>query len=256
MVTNNQKHSVHSGQSTPPGSGDSPGSWELITAAQGGDREAFGQLYQRYAPEVTRLVWSRTADRALAEDVTGETFARALRRVHSVSEQGQELGAWFTTIAKNLLKDHYKSRRVQRERPTSDPSEFEPLVARDPDPEQQLINRETAEQVRAAVAGLSSADQRECLRLRFYEDRSLAETATAMGRGVGAVKSVQQRALVALRARLTEPTEDPIVRARRAVTAAVEHRAPATAQVPTQRVDNRHAIKDPATELLVGGEGR
>ena len=83
--------------------------WDLIEAAQAGDREAFGSLYSRYAPGVSRFVGSRLRDRALAEDLTSETFARALRRIDSVSDQGRDAGAWFTTIARNLVLDHVKS---------------------------------------------------------------------------------------------------------------------------------------------------
>lgn len=259
MVAATQARSVHSGQSVQSGSGNTPESWELVAAAQGGDREAFARLYQRYAPEVSRLVWSRTADRGLVEDLTGETFARALRHLDSVSDQGRQVGAWLATIARNLVADHYKSSRVQRERLTGDPGQLAPLVARDPNPEQEVINRETAAELRAAVAALSSADQRECLRLRFYEDRSVADTATAMGREVGAVKALTHRAIVALRAQLVEPGEDPLARARHAVTTAVEQRAAlqrATAQVPTQRVDQCPA-QDHADQVLVaGGERR
>jgi RNA polymerase sigma-70 factor, ECF subfamily len=258
MVTATQARSVHSGQSAPPGLGDTPGSWELISAAQAGDREAFGQLYQRYAPEVSRLVWSRTANRALAEDLTGETFARALRRLDSVSDQGRDLGAWLVTIARNLIADHYKSHRVQREHLTDDAGQLAPFVARDLNPEHEVINRETAAQLRAAVAALSSVAQRECLRLRFYEDRSVAEAATAMGREVGAVKALQHRALVALRARLTEPAEDPLARARNAVTAAEQRAAMRrrAAQVPAPRVAQCPAQAHADGVLVAGGKRR
>jgi RNA polymerase sigma-70 factor (ECF subfamily) len=94
--------------------------WDLIEAAQSGDREAFGRLYSRYAPGVSRFVGSRLRDRDLAQDLTSETFARALRRIDSVSYQGRDAGAWFTTIARNLITDHVKSSRVQRETVTAE----------------------------------------------------------------------------------------------------------------------------------------
>ncbi|MEO9108558.1 MAG: sigma-70 family RNA polymerase sigma factor [Pseudonocardiaceae bacterium] len=202
----------------------------MISAVQGGDRDAFGQLYARYAPEVSRFVGSRVGgDRSLAEDLTSETFTRALRSVGSVSDQGRDVGAWFTTIARNLIFDHYKSSRAKLERATPDPQHAAPPVLDERSPERVVLQGETAREVRAAVAELTSPAQRECIRLRFWEDRSIAETAEAMERAPGAVKSLTRRALVGLRAQLARggervpaprETPDPIEAARHAVAVA------------------------------------
>src|ERR1700709_1242078 len=53
--------------------------WALVRRAQEGDAEAFGQLYDHYVTLVHRYAYHRVGDRATAEDVTSETFARALR---------------------------------------------------------------------------------------------------------------------------------------------------------------------------------
>src|SRR5919199_92495 len=114
MVETIHNLSVHNGQLCPE-SNPTAGSWDLVAAAQAGDREAFGRLYARYAHGVARYVGHRVPDPYLAQDFTGETFARALRRIDSVSDQGRDVGAWLTTIARNLLADHWKSHRTQRE---------------------------------------------------------------------------------------------------------------------------------------------
>src|SRR5947209_9039991 len=89
--------------------------WDLVEAAQAGDREAFGQLYGRYVSGVSGFLGNRVRDRGLVEDLTSETFARALRRIDSVRDQGRDLGAWLTTIARNLVVDHTRSSRYQRD---------------------------------------------------------------------------------------------------------------------------------------------
>jgi RNA polymerase sigma-70 factor (ECF subfamily) len=147
----------------PVGTGpvDAPGpevdiaAWELVAAAQQGDQNAFGQLYDRYVDVVFRFVLFRVGDRPLAEDLTSETFLRALRRISSVSYQGRDVGAWFVTIARNLVLDHVKSSRVA-----------------------QLGH-----------------DQQECIMLRFMQGLSVSETAAVMGRNEGAVKALQHRAV-------------------------------------------------------------
>src|SRR6185312_1266836 len=60
-----------------------------------GDPEAFGALYDRYVDLVYRYVYYRVGTRALAEDLTSETFLRALRRITSFTWQGRDIGAWF-----------------------------------------------------------------------------------------------------------------------------------------------------------------
>jgi RNA polymerase sigma-70 factor (ECF subfamily) len=198
-------------------------SWSLVAAAQQGDRDAFGQLYARYAGGVSRFVGNRLQDRGLIEDLTSETFTRALRRIDSVSDQGRDVGAWFTTIARNLVFDHAKSHRTQRE---STVAEVADADTAQPGPEQVAIAKETAAEVRRHVAQLPP-DQQECLRLRFWQGLSGPETAAAMGRSEGAVKALRHRAIVGLRASLTRdsaapapPREiaDPLATARRAVT--------------------------------------
>src|SRR3981081_3191216 len=113
--------------------------WELVTAAQEGDSAAFGLLYDRYVDVVYRYVLFRMGDRDLAEDVTSETFLRALRRITSVSYQGRDVGAWFVTIARNLVLDHVKSSRFRLEIATAEVDDSHRVV--ESGPEQQVMSR-------------------------------------------------------------------------------------------------------------------
>lgn len=162
-------------------------SWDLVAAAQCGDRDAFAELYGRYAEMVLRYVMFRMGDRPLAEDLTSETFLRALRSIGSVSCQGRDLGAWLVTIARNLIYDHVKSAHYRLSISTGDIVQ----VATD-SVEQAVIDADTAAELWRHVAELT-AEQRECIRLRFRDGLSVPETAAAMGRGEGAVKALQHR---------------------------------------------------------------
>ncbi|WP_086822015.1 sigma-70 family RNA polymerase sigma factor [Allokutzneria sp. NRRL B-24872] len=165
--------------------------WRLVAAAQDGDVAAFGELYDRYVDVVYRYVLFRLGDRALAEDVTSETFLRALRRIGSVSYQGRDVGAWFITIARNLVLDHVKSSRYRFEVPTAELGETREEHA---GPEQSVVRDATNAEVLRCVDKLNT-DQRECIVLRFLHGLSVAETAEAMGRNEGAVKALQHRAV-------------------------------------------------------------
>ncbi|MEJ2856542.1 MULTISPECIES: sigma-70 family RNA polymerase sigma factor [unclassified Saccharothrix] len=165
--------------------------WELVRAAQAGDTDAFGLLYDRYVDVVYRYVLFRVGDRTLAEDVTSETFLRALRSIGSISYQGRDVGAWFVTIARNIVFDHVKSSRYRLEVTTADPDDNREVAS---GPEQEVLTDAANAELLRCVAQLGD-DQRECITLRFIQGLSVAETAAKMGRNEGAIKALQHRAV-------------------------------------------------------------
>lgn len=165
--------------------------WQLVDKAQSGDVEAFGLLYDRYVDQVFRYVLFRVGDRTLAEDVTSETFLRALRRITTVSYQGRDVGAWFVTIARNLVLDHVKSSRYRLEVTTAELDDNRQVTA---GPEQAVLDEATSNELLRCVSELND-DQRECIVLRFLHGLSVAETAQQMGRNEGAIKALQHRAV-------------------------------------------------------------
>jgi RNA polymerase sigma-70 factor (ECF subfamily) len=167
------------------------GTWGLVTAAQAGDMAAFGELFERYYDVVFRYVLFRMGDRSFAEDVAQETFVRALRRISSVSYQGRDIGAWFVTIARNLIFDHVKSSRYRLEHSTGEIIELSPSTN---GPEQQVLEGATTDELLRCIRKLNP-DQQECIQLRFLQGLSVAETAHAMDRNEGAVKALQHRAI-------------------------------------------------------------
>jgi RNA polymerase sigma-70 factor (ECF subfamily) len=165
--------------------------WNLVRAAQGGDTDAFGALYDRYVDVVYRYVLFRVGDRTLAEDVTSETFLRALRSIGSISYQGRDVGAWFVTIARNIVFDHVKSSRYRLEVTTAELADNREVTD---GPEQEVLTDATNAELLRCVAQLGE-DQRECITLRFIQGLSVAETAARMGRNEGAIKALQHRAV-------------------------------------------------------------
>ena len=174
--------------------------WALVRAAQDGDAEAFGRLYDHYVTMIHRYVYHRVGDRATAEDVTSETFVRALRRIDSLSFQGRDVGAWLVTIARNIIRDHVKSSRYRLEVTTADMRDADRAAD---GPEDAVVQRLTNEQLLSCVQQLNS-EQQECIVLRFLQGLSVAETAAIMGKKDGAIKALQHRAVRRLAALLPE----------------------------------------------------
>ena len=172
----------------------------LVELARGGDTEAFGQLYDHYQPSVFRFLLYRVGSVALAEDLTSETFFRALRSLGSFRWQGKDFGAWLTTIARNLATDHAKSGRSRLEVSTEDMTLHDSPTE---GPEHAVLAAVTTEALLTALRELPD-EQQDCLVLRFLQSRSIAETAAALGRSEGAVKQLQLRAVRNLAKRFPE----------------------------------------------------
>jgi RNA polymerase sigma-70 factor (ECF subfamily) len=161
----------------------------LVELARGGDAEAFGMLYDHYQASVFRFLFYRTRSSALAEDLTSETFFRALRSMSSFRWQGKDFGAWLMTIARNLATDHFKAGRTRLELTTEDMSLHDDATE---GPEASVLAGLTNELLLQALTELP-AEQRDCLVMRFLQGMSIAETATVLGRSDGAVKQLQLR---------------------------------------------------------------
>jgi RNA polymerase sigma-70 factor, ECF subfamily len=172
--------------------------WNLVERAQNGDTEAFGLIYDRYMDTVFRFIYFRVGNRQLAEDLTSDTFLRALKRIGSFTWQGRDLGAWLVTIARNLVADHFKSGRYRLEVTTGDVLDAEREDRGiEGSPESAVVDHITNVTLLTAVKQLNP-EQQECIVLRFLQGFSVAETAQAMGKNEGAIKALQYRAVRAL----------------------------------------------------------
>jgi RNA polymerase sigma-70 factor (ECF subfamily) len=162
----------------------------LVDLAKAGDADAFGLLYDHYHPSVYRFLYYRVGSVTVAEDLTSETFFRALRSMSSFTWQGKDFGAWLMTIARNLTMDHFKSSKTRLEMTTEDMTPHD--SATDESPEATVLAHLTNEALMAALKQLPT-EQQECIIMRFLQGLSIAETAAALGRSDGAVKQLQLR---------------------------------------------------------------
>ena len=200
---------THSPATLSPGSGDqSPPEPELdpeasrlralVELARDGDAEAFGQLYDHYMSGVFRFIYYRVGSRQLAEDLTSETFVRGLKAIQRFTWQGKDFGAWLTTIARNLIADHFKSSRSRLEIVSDDVPEGRVTAS---SPEEDVLALISNEMLFDAVNSLPP-EQRDCILMRFIQGMSIAETAAALKRSEGAIKQLQLRAVRSLAKRV------------------------------------------------------
>lgn len=162
------------------------------------------EWYLRYAPMIRQFIHSRTGDPAAAEDCTSETFLRALAQRHRFQCRGDGVRPWLFTIARNLVHDYRKPAWRRLETPTEF---FTDDPDRAPSPEQAAVQRDTFEELAQCVDRLT-ADQAQCVRLRFFDDLSVKQTAHVMRRREIAIRTLQHRAVRKLAAMLAESTRE------------------------------------------------
>ena len=166
-----------------------------VALAQEGSAHAYAILYDHYVDQIYSYVSHRVGHQQTTEDLVADVFLRALRRISSFSWQGVDFGAWLMGIARNRVHDHFKSARFRLDVTVEEV--FDGALPQRDGPEQRVISRDTARQVRQALTRMNG-DQAEVLYLRFIQHLDVAETAAVMERSPGAVKALQYRALRAL----------------------------------------------------------
>jgi RNA polymerase sigma-70 factor (ECF subfamily) len=130
-----------------------------------------------------------------AEDLTAETFLRAVQAVDRYDPSRAAVQTWLLTIARNVLLDDRRSARVRRRVGVD---ELRDLALEEPSPEERMLRREEVGAAMTAMSALSP-DDRELLSLRFGGELEIAELAALLRVPVGTVRTRVWRALERLR---------------------------------------------------------
>lgn len=167
----------------------------LIAKAARGDREAFGRLYEEHALRVFRHAYFLTQDPFLAEDLTAQTFLKALEAIKRYEDRGVPFIAWLLRITGNLTINHKKAQKNGHHAQLPESIIDEGRFA---SPEKSAETRNDGERVWTLVQKLP-LEQRQVIVMRFMDDLPYTEVAQVLGKSVGAVRVIQFRALATLR---------------------------------------------------------
>ena len=163
---------------------------ELIERIAAGDRDAFDELYRRYARAVLGLALRRIGDRGRAEDATQDAFV-AIWRSASTFDPGRGTGApWLFAVARNAITDGLR-------RGPSPVAELEDGPGGDPDPSDRAEASWTAWRVHRALEVLPE-HERPVIELAYWRGLSQSEVAVALGIPLGTVKTRTRSALARL----------------------------------------------------------
>lgn len=169
----------------------------LERIAARGDRAAYAELFDHYAPRVKGYLARLGLEPGRAEDVAQEVMVAVWRKAGSFDRGKASVSTWIFRIARNRRIDLFRREKTAT-LDASDP-QLSPEALPQPDAGLEASQREV--QVAAALADLP-AEQREMVRAAFYEDLSHSEIAERFGLALGTVKSRLRLAFEKLRLKL------------------------------------------------------
>lgn len=167
---------------------------ELLKRAHKQDREAQRLIYERYFPPIMQFIRLRVNDQEQAQDIAADVFLDFFVALGGRNPPRVHLRAWLFRVARNKIYDYYGKKQKY---PTTTLEEWVPGSS-EHNPENKMMQTWQLERTRRAL-NMLVAEQQEVLILRFGQGLSIRETADLMDRSVGAVKSLQFRAIDNLR---------------------------------------------------------
>jgi RNA polymerase sigma-70 factor (ECF subfamily) len=174
---------------------------ELVERAKV-DAEAFGRLYDLYYQKIFGYIMHRVANVEVAQDVTSETFFKALKSLQSFHWRNISFSSWIFRIATNEITNYY---RKNKHYVSVDIEDLSQHASNAEDVREEMMQAEDALQrsqdfVKMQVLMSELPDKyQEVLSLRFFEDKQITEIAEILGKKEGTVKSLLHRGIEKLR---------------------------------------------------------
>lgn len=163
------------------------------------DKNAFGEIFEYYAPRLKVYLTRNGASYGIVEELVQEVMLTAWRRAPLYKRESGGVSTWLYTIARNAWIDHLR-REKQPMFDVDDPA-FE--LMSDDDTEKEILMRENAQGLHAALEGLSS-DQLTIIKMFYFGHRTHTEIATELKIPLGTVKSRVRLAVEHLRKTLVD----------------------------------------------------
>ena len=158
---------------------------EILEACRRGDREAFRALYEAHKDRVYSIAfYFFHADADAAAEVTQQVFLKLMREIARFRGDAA-FSTWLYRLVVNACVDRSRGRRHDARQ---DPAVLETIATAAASHEEVFARREVAVSVRHAIASLP-AKLRAAILLRYFDDLSYADMATALNCSIGTVAS-------------------------------------------------------------------
>jgi RNA polymerase sigma-70 factor (ECF subfamily) len=171
---------------------------QLILKIAQGDRSAFNTLYDRFSTPIYSLALKMLANEAEAQDLLQEVFLSVWNKAGSFRADRGSAFSWVVTQMRNRAIDRIRARRRHGELLEANAPDLEPTGSATPSSAENCEISERAREVRSAMGQLSD-DQRQVLRLAFFEGLTQTEIAEKLEEPLGTVKARAHRGMARLR---------------------------------------------------------
>lgn len=172
-----------------------PEEHDLLQRATQLETKALTEIYDTYSPGLYRYAMRLLGDATVAEDCVAETFTRFLDALQKRRGPRDHLQAYLYRIAHNWVVDSYRKQKGD--------VELDEILASGDHPEEAAAKHIRQTQLRKAIKNLTP-DQQQVIALKYLEGWNNEEIAHALNKPVGAIKSIQHRALNSLQRVLEE----------------------------------------------------
>ena len=178
----------------------------LLDLYQQGHREAGSQLLERHTHRVRDYVRMLVKDNDVADDLTQEVLIKVVKVLDEgrYTDKGRFL-PWVLRIAHNRVLDHFRANR-QVKTVNESSAGFDILGSKnlaEPSIEDQLVSEQQAEEVRALIE-LLPEEQREVVKMRYYDGLSFKEIAEHTGVSINTALGRMRYALINMRQMIKE----------------------------------------------------
>jgi RNA polymerase sigma-70 factor (ECF subfamily) len=177
---------------------------KLVRQAQK-DPNAFAELYDQYYPKIFGYVLRRSANLEAAQDITSETFLKALTKLWQFHWRNISFSSWLYKIATNEINQYFRKAGYKKSVSLEELQEqgFEPISTHDPESElieaqEELRQHQDFLEIQVKIVRLPAKYQ-EVIALRFFEKKQINEIAEILGKKEGTIKSLLHRAVEKLR---------------------------------------------------------
>ena len=159
------------------------------------NKNNFGQFYDEYINKIFNFIYYKTHHKEIAEDLTSETFIKALNKLDMFNENKGSFSTWIYQIARNTVIDFYRTKK--------DSINIDDVwdLSTDEDILRDLDTAKKLEDIKEYLKTLKS-EQRELVILRVWEGMSYKEISEAMGKSEASCKMAFSRTIKTLKEKM------------------------------------------------------
>src|SRR3989338_1038262 len=168
---------------------------QVIKKCQAGELKQFGQLYDSYIKKIYNFVYYKTWHRQTAEDLTSQTFFKALTKIKQFDEIKGSFSSWLYKIARNTVIDYYRQNKADLN--------IDDIwgLADSQDFASEIDNQQKLGDVQKYLQNLKP-DQKEIVIMKLWDGLTYQEIAEITGKTVAACKMTFSRTMARLRENL------------------------------------------------------